>query len=76
MKHKGLFGSPLFSSASSQISFDFCSEADRDVELCVLFGLVWITDTALFSFTSDSHSAMHSVRKETNGLRTCIFKAL
>ena len=53
MKHKGLFGSPFFSSASSQISFDFCGEADRDVELS-LSRLVWSTiyKHALFSSIS------------------------
>ena len=62
MKHKGLFGSPFFSSASSQISLDFCGEADRDVELS-LSRLVWSTiyKHALFSSISLTNSVCHAL---------------
>ena len=78
MKHKGLFGCPVFSSASSQISLDFCGEADRDVELS-LSRLVWSQFTNMLSalpFHSLIQCAMHLVQKETNSSRAYMFKAL
>ena len=62
MKHKGLFGSPFFSSASSQISLDFCGEADRDVELCKPKPSCLVYNIcALFSSISFTNSVCHAL---------------
>ena len=62
MKHKGLFGCPVFSSASSQISLNFCGEADRDVELSLKPScLVTIYKHAVCSSISFTNSVCHAL---------------